>query len=69
MDYEELSSKQLTFEPCDTVQCREVVIIDDKTVEMEESFDLTLERLPGVNSYVDIDPDRTKITILDNDGK
>ena len=51
------------------VQCKQVVIIDDRTVEKNESFDLILERQPGVDSLVDIDPYRTMITILDNDGK
>ena len=59
----------LTFSKCDKVQCKEVVIIDDTTVEKEESFGLILERLPGVNSFVEIDPNRTMITILDNDSK
>ena len=61
--------KELTFSKCDKVQCKEVVIIDDRTVEKEESFDLILERLPGVNSLVEIVPNRTTITILDNDSK
>ena len=51
------------------VQCKQVVIIDDKTVEKKESFDLFLERLPGINSHAHVDPNRTKITILDNDSK
>ena len=68
MNYQEFS-KELAFSKCDIVQCREVIIIDDTTVEEEEAFDLTLERVPGVNSHVEIDPNRTTITILDNDGK
>ena len=67
MDYVGFS-KELTFEPCDTVKCKAVHIIDDKTVEKNESFDLILEGLPGV-SYAEIDPNRATITILDNDGK
>ena len=62
-------TRELTFSECDKVQCKEVFIIDDRTVEYQESFDLILERLPGVNSYVEIDPNRTTINILDNDGK
>ena len=62
-------TRELIFPKCDKIQCKEVVIIDDRTVEKEESFDLILERLPGVNSLVEIVPNRTTITILDNDGK
>ena len=61
-------SRELIFSPCDRVQCKGVVIIDDRTVEKNESFGLILERQPGVDSRIDIDP-WTKITILDNDGK
>ena len=62
-------TRELTFSACDKVQCKEVVIIDDRTVEKEESFYLTLERLPGVSDHAEIDSNRTTITILDNDGK
>ena len=68
MDYVAFS-RELTFDPCDRVKCKAVHIIDDKTVEKNESFDLVLERQPGVNSHVDIDPNRTRITIMDNDSK
>ena len=68
MDYI-VYSKELSFSPCDMVQCKEVVIIDDKTVEKDESFDLILERLPGISRHAHIDPDMTTITILDNDSK
>ena len=62
-------SRVLSFSACDTVQCKEVVIIDDTTVEKNESFDLIFERLPGVDGHVEMDPNRATITILDNDGK
>ena len=62
-------SKDLSFSKCDRVQCKEVVIIDDTTVEKNESFDLILEKPLGVNGHVYLNPNRTTITILDNDGK
>ena len=62
-------TRELPFSECDKVQCKEVFIIDDRTVEKQESFHLILERLPGVDHHVEIDPNRTTITILDNDGK
>ena len=69
MDYQRFS-KELMFSKCDKIQCREVVIIDDGTVEKEESFDLILEKIPSINYLpVEIDPSRTTITILDNDSK
>ena len=68
MDYVEFPG-ELIFSKCDRVQCKEVVIIDDRTVEKNESFDLILEKLPGVDSHYYLNPNRTTITILDNDGK
>lgn len=57
------------FSECDKSACLFVHIFDDDIVEVQESFDLTLERLPGVNSYLILEPNRTTITIEDIDGE
>lgn len=69
-DYESLRAN-LRFSQCSKEVCTSVVIIDDETVEELEWFDLTLERLPGVNTHVILEPSRTRITIAEdnNDGK
>lgn len=67
-DYQSVH-KDLTFTVCSKGECGYVDIIDDVTVEEIESFDLTLESLPGVNSHVILELNKTNITIVDNDSK
>ena len=63
------SSKNLTFGPCDTRQCTEIPIVDDMIVELtDESFFITLERTPGLDSRITLDPVDGEIEITDDDG-
>ena len=48
MDYIGLSII-LNFPACETKQCVDVTIVDDDVSEGDESFDVTLERTPGLN--------------------
>lgn len=59
----------LVFLACQKEKCASVIINDDERVEELESFYLTLERIPGVNGHVILEPNKTKITIEDNDSK
>ena len=67
MDYDSLS-EILGFGPCDTQQCTEITIVDDMIVELTESFFVTLERTPGLDSRITLDPVDGEIEITDDDG-
>ena len=61
----------LTFTPEDYNPCISVVILDESMVEQNESFSVTLERTPGLNDRVIIDPDKSEgeVVIGNDDGK
>ena len=46
-----------------------MTIVDDMVNELEELFDITLERTPGLDSRITLHPDDGRIVISDNDGK
>ena len=66
MDYIGLSTI-LSFLACETKQCVDVTIVDDEVSEGDESFDVTLERTPGLNMRITLDPVDGIIRIIDND--
>ena len=59
----------LKFDTCDTRQCTEIPIVDDMIAELTESFFVTLERTPGLDSRITLDPVKGEIEITDGDGK
>ena len=67
MDYINVSTI-LAFGSCDTRQCTETTIVDDMIVELTESFFVTLERTPGLDSRITLDPVDGEIEIIDDDG-
>ena len=67
MDYYSASTI-LTFGACDTQQCTEIPLVDDVIVELTESFFVTLERTPGLDSRITLDPDNGVVEITDDDG-
>ena len=67
MDYINVSTI-LAFDTCDTRQCTEIPIVDDMIVELTESFFVTLERTPGLDSRITLDPVDGEIEITDDDG-
>ena len=59
----------LKFDTCDTRRCTEIPIADDMIVVTDsESFFVTLERTPGLNSRITLDPVDGEIEITDDDG-
>ena len=69
MDYDiDSISEILEFDSCDTRQCTEITIVDDMIVELTESFFVTLERTPGLDSRITLDPVDGEIEITDDDG-
>ena len=66
-DYDTVSSI-LTFAACETRQCEDVPIMEDMTLEMIESFIVTLERTSNLNNRITLTAVDGEINILDNDG-
>ena len=67
MDYV-IVSTILEVGSCNTRQCTEITIVDDMIAEMTESFFVTLERSPGLDSRLTLDPVDGEIEIIDDDG-
>ena len=65
MDYGELSTI-LSFRTCGTRQCVNMSIVDDDVLENVESFDVTLERTPGLDVRITLDPVDGTISITDD---
>ena len=68
MDYEAVS-QVVNFAACETRQCVNVTIVDDFVDEPIESFSVTLERTPGLDMRIRLDPVDGVVEIDDNDGK
>ena len=56
------------FDECDILQCTEIPIVDDMIVELTESFSVTLESTPGLDSRITLKPVDGEIKIYDDDG-
>ena len=67
MDYLTLNSI-LSFGACQTRHCTDVTIMDDLVDEPLEYFDFTLERTPGLDTRISLNPVDGRIAIIDNDG-
>ena len=61
----------LIFTPANNRPCLSVRIIDDKEVEWDESFDVVLERPPGLNERVMLlqGQSRAEVIIKNEDSK
>ena len=71
VDYIPVENGILTFTPEDNNPCIPVIIFDECRVEQNESFFVTLERTPGLNDRVIIDPCKSEgeVVIGNDDGK
>ena len=65
-DYEALSAT-LTFASCEKRRCVNVAIVEDIIVESIETFGITLERTPDLDSRITLTPVAEQIEIIDND--
>ena len=59
----------LMFDACDTRRCVDVTIVNDANFEPDEIFFITLERTPGLNDRITLDPVNGVIIIIDDDRK
>ena len=59
----------LQFDTCDVRQCILVSIVNDLVDEPEEFFIYTLERTPGLDDRIDLDPTIGTVVISDDESK
>ena len=64
-DYEAVS-EVLTFAPCDTRRCVNVVITDDLVNEPKETFSFSLTK---ISSFITLSTTAGEVLITDDDGK
>ena len=67
MDYAGISNI-LSFAACEIRRCVNVTIVDDLVDEPLEFFDYTLERTPGLDPRIELNPVDGRVEIIDNDG-
>ena len=67
MDFDH-ASNIMTFGACNTLQCTEIVIMNDKIVELTESFSVTLERTAGLDNRITLGRVDGEVVITDDDG-
>ena len=61
-------SNILAFDTCETRHCTEIPIVNDMIMESTESFFVTLERTPGLDSRITLDPVNGEVEIVENNG-
>ena len=63
-------STTLTFDPCESIKCIDVVLENDCVLEDTEAFNIRLETIDGQDRRIIIDPDtgNEDVTIIDDDG-
>ena len=58
------------FAACQRSSCVNVTIVDDEVLEMVvESFNVTLQRTPFLDSRITLNPVNGRIVIRENDGR
>ena len=62
-------SSILMFDACDIRRCVDITIVSDTDDEPDEMFGITLERTPGLNDRITLDPMDGVVIIIDDDGK
>ena len=67
MDYDDVSTT-LSFSACENQSCVDIIIVNDALHEQVETFNVTLERTPGLNENITLHPMDTVIEIIDDDG-
>ena len=59
----------MKFEKCSREECQYIIIIDDDMVERDETFHVTLERTPGLDKSIKLDPTEKRVKIISDDGE
>ena len=61
-------STQLMFNTCDSRQCSMITIVNDTIRETEEIFNVSIERTPGLDGRIILDPVEAEIETIDRVG-
>ena len=59
----------VTFEKCAKEACEYIILEDDRMVEMDETFYVTLARTPGLDERIRLYPTKKTVKILNDDGE
>ena len=59
----------LIFAACQMRSCVNIFIVDDIILENDESFNVTLERIPDLDSTIILDPVNGEVQITNDDGR
>ena len=62
-------SSIVMFDACDIRRRVDITIVSDTDNEPDEMFGITLERTPGLNDRITLDPVDGMVIIIDDDGK
>ena len=57
----------MRFESCTSRSCVEISILEDTLVEIDEVFNIILERTPELDRDITLDPVEGQIKIVEND--
>lgn len=56
------------FETCESRSCVEITIVNDRILEIDETFSVVLNRTSDLDSRITLDPTEAEIIIIDDDG-
>ena len=57
------------FDKCSREVCEYIILIDDRMIERDETFYVTLERTPDLNEHIRLHPTEKRVKILNDDGE
>ena len=59
----------MTFEKCSRETCEYIILFDDRMVERDETFYVTLGRTPDLDERIQLLPTEKRVKILNDDGE
>ena len=59
----------ITIEKCSRSQCTNITVYDDSSLELDETFYISLLKLPNHDGRILLDVVKKTVTIEDNDSK
>ena len=59
----------VTFEKCSREACAVIILVDDRMVERDETFYVTLGRTPDLDDRIRLHPTEQRVRILNDDGE
>ena len=68
LDYDALTAV-LMFAACEKRRCETIIIIEDNVAEPMETFNVTLEEVPGLDARITLDPVEAVVEIIDSNSQ